>query len=86
MTTPQTGVPILAHQPVMVLWGNRNGAIHIGTTDMNLAMGLAMDWFRENDHFFHLEYFPPYHRMWGDEKCVTIDYGSHANFIFCIPA
>lgn len=80
-----SGIPIPAPQKVMVMWGNASGAIHIGTTAMNMVMGMAMDWFRENDHFFHLEYFPPYQRMWGDEKLVIIDYGSHNNFLYCIP-
>lgn len=79
------GIPIPATQKVRVLWGNSHYAIEIGQTDMNLALGLAREWFSENDHFFHLENFPPYTRMWGDEKMVTIDYGSYTNFLYCIP-
>lgn len=79
-------IPITPAKKVMVLWGNpQRGVIHLGTTEMNMAMRIAREWFSENDHFFHLEYFPPYDRMWGDESCITIDYGSHSNFVYCIP-
>lgn len=80
------GIPIPASQNVRVFWGNSNYAIEIGTTPMNMVMGLAREWFAENDHYFHLEHFPPYTRMWGDEKMVTIDYGSYTHFLYCIPA
>ena len=79
------GIPIKAYQPVNVYWGNAGYAILIGTTPMNMAWSLARDWFEQNDHYFHLEYFPPYQRFWGDENCVKIDYGSHAHYLYCIP-
>lgn len=84
MATP-SGIPIKAYQPVNVYWGCSGYAILIGTAPMNMAWSLARGWFEQNDHYFHLEYFPPYQRFWGTEDCVMIDYGSHAHYLYCIP-
>lgn len=80
-----TSLPIHDYQPVNVFWGGSGAKILIGTCPFNRASSFAREWFAENDHFFHLEAFPPYQRMWGDKNCVKIDYGSHVNFLYCIP-
>ena len=80
------GIPIPATEIVDVYWGNSSYAIHITRTQMNMALSLAREWFWENDHYFHPDNFPPYQRMWGDKKCVKVDYGSHAHYLYCIPA
>lgn len=81
------GIPIPANQKVNVYWGAIGSGIgiHIATCQMNDAMRCAREWFQENDHYFNLENFPPYYRMWGTEKILRIDYGSYANYIYCIP-
>lgn len=70
---------------VRVLWGNPRGVIQVGKTTLDRAMALGREFFQENDHFFHLEHFPPYNRMWWDADVAIIDYGSWTNFIYCIP-
>lgn len=80
------GFPINpAYTMVDVFWGNRGYAVKIATCQANDAMAAAWEWFRENDHFFHLENFPPYQRFLDHGTHTVIDYGSHANFLFLIP-
>lgn len=71
---------------VNVYWGNDNYAIYIGKTAREYAMKMAFDWFKENDHYFHLENFPPYQRIWGDEYLKMVDYGSHAHYLYFVGA
>lgn len=85
MDKTQSGIPIPAYQPVRVFWGNHSYAIEVGTCPMNMVLSFVHEWFEDNEHYFHLEHFPPYRRFWGTEKCVLIDYGSHSHFIYCIP-
>lgn len=72
-------------QRVRVLWGNENFAIEIGECQMDKAVGFARMWFAENDHYFHLDKFPPFVRVWGTKRIAYVDYGSYAHFLYCIP-
>lgn len=72
-----------------VFWGNRNYVIELGDgADLRECMRLANNWFQENDHFFHLDKFPPFRRIIGELEGTTtkvVDYGSYVNFLFFIP-
>lgn len=81
----KVGFPIPATSMVNLYWGNQHYAIQIATCPANMAMGEAFQWFKENDHFFHLENFPPYQRFLDFGSHVMVDYGSHANFLYLIP-
>lgn len=74
-----------SEQEVNIYWGNQHYAIYIGKTPMRRAMTLADEWFKENDHFFYLEHFPPYRRFLHHESYIMVDYGSYSNFLYCIP-
>lgn len=80
------GFPFPATTQVNVYWGNSNYAIKIATCQANDGMREAMAWFRENNHYFHLENFPPYHRLISHPECAIIDYGSYVHFLYFIPA
>lgn len=71
---------------VDVYWGSPAwGVFKLGTCAANLAYGMAHVWFNENDHFFHIENFPPYQRVINNGECLVIDYGSHSNFVYLFP-
>lgn len=73
------------HQKVRIFWGGFQSVFEIGSAPMEKVMGVATEWFAANDHYFHLDKFPPFIRKWGNEKMVTIDYGSYVHFLYCIP-
>lgn len=71
---------------VDVLWGNAtSSAIKVCTCYGKDAMAKAREWFSENDHFFHLDQFPPYMRIIPCNGYLYIDYGSWANFLYIFP-
>lgn len=78
-------LPISPNTAVNVYWGGAKYGILIGTCRMASAYQFAREWMEENSHYFHVENFPPYQRMWGDENCMKIDYGSYTHYLYCIP-
>lgn len=71
---------------VDVLWGNPyDGAIKICTCYGLHAITKAWWWFQENDHFFHLDKFPPCTSVILHDGYLCIDYGSWHNFLYIIP-
>lgn len=85
MDFEKVGFPIPATRVVNLFWGNTNYAVQIATCHANDAMREAREWFEENDHYFHLENFPPYQRFINHDGYVSIDYGSYMHFLYMVP-